>query len=231
MPVSHARNGTSEASRSPTRVQRALGRPQVRPALFDALVLTLAMVATHASAELGDLSPPPVAWSIVFVLVTIFAMAVSGAYRPRVNVQFLDDLRTIVGATALRRWRDLRPGVAVDRRRHRQPGGSRLAVRRRLSGRRSRRAPADPGTPPAPGPVVGADPDRRRRAGSGHQVAARLEARQSSASRPVAFFDDDPLKLENEPQLPVLGAAPGLTARPMARPDRAGDPGTRASST
>ena len=31
----------------------------------------------------------------------MIALAVSGVYRPRINVQFLDDLRSIVGATAL----------------------------------------------------------------------------------------------------------------------------------
>ncbi len=216
MPVSHARNGTSEASRSPTRVQRALGRPQVRPALFDALVLTLAMVATHASAELGDLSPPPVAWSIVFVLVTIFAMAVSGAYRPRVNVQFLDDLRTIVGATALaamavtfarvvlstgadtasqevRAWLFSAVYLAAAR-----AGFRLIQARRRRQGWWSE-----------PTLIVGAGR-------VGHQVAARLEAHPEFGLTPVAFFDDDPLELENESHLPVLGAAPDLPAAPMA---------------
>ena len=31
----------------------------------------------------------------------MMSLAVSGIYRPRINVQFLDDIRSIVGATAL----------------------------------------------------------------------------------------------------------------------------------
>ena len=187
-----------------------------RPALFDALVLTLAMVATHASAELGDLSPPPVAWSIVFILVTIFAMAVSGAYRPRVNVQFLDDLRTIVGATALaamavtfarvvlstgadtasqevRAWLFSAVYLAAGR------AGIRLIqARRRRQGWWSE-----------PTLIVGP-------AGSGTRSQRGLEARPSSASRPVAFLDDDPLELDEQPPCRSSAPPPDRPAAPMA---------------
>ena len=50
-------------TRVPPHVQRVLGRPQVRPAFFDALVLTLAMLATAVSAGPSGIDPAPLGWT------------------------------------------------------------------------------------------------------------------------------------------------------------------------
>ncbi len=94
-------HATGAPPRRPPRVQRSLGRPRARPALFDALVVTVAMVATSVSANLSEVEPPPFGWSVVFVLATVATLAFTGVYRPRVNVQFMDDVRAIVGSTAM----------------------------------------------------------------------------------------------------------------------------------
>ena len=200
----------------PPRVQRSLGRPQVRPALFDALVVTVAMVATSVSANLSEVEPPPFGWSVVFVLATVATLAFIGMYRPRVNVQFMDDLRAIVGSTAMvamsitfarviigtgvgtagqmvRAWLFAATYLTAARAGHRL-----IQARRRRQGRWAE-----------PTLIVGAGR-------VGRQVAARLEARHEYGLEPVAFFDLDPLELDTPPPLPVIGGDRGDGETSMA---------------
>jgi exopolysaccharide biosynthesis polyprenyl glycosylphosphotransferase len=203
--------------RAPVHVQRALGQPQVRPALFDGLVLTLAMVATHLSAAPSGNQPPPLGWSVAFVFTALIALAAAGVYRPRINVQFLDDLRGIVAATAIAAMAIsfVRVIVSDDINTASQEvrawlfAATYLTAARagfRLVQARRRRE----GLWAEPTLIVGAGR-------VGRQVAGRLDARPEFGLRPVAFLDDDPLQLEDEPPLPVIGVGGGDSQALAAR--------------
>jgi exopolysaccharide biosynthesis polyprenyl glycosylphosphotransferase len=142
---------------------------------------------------------------VAFAVVAMIALAANGAYRPRFNLQFLEDLRAIVGATAIaamsvtfarvvfsagadvasqevRAWLFAATYLAAGR------AGYRIV---QAAGRRQ-------GTGSARTLIIGAGR-------VGHQVAARLVERPEFGLRPVAFFDADPLDLETALDLPVLG--------------------------
>jgi exopolysaccharide biosynthesis polyprenyl glycosylphosphotransferase len=192
--------------RKPARVHRVLGVPRARAVAFDALVLGLAMVATTVSTQLSDIADPPLAWSIIFVLVALAALAANEAYAARFNVQFLDDLRAVLGATAIAAMSVTfarvvfteRPDIASQGVRAWLFAATYLAAARagfRLVQANARRR----GVGTAPTLIVGAGR-------VGQHVATRLANRPEFGLRPAAFFDEDPLPIENRVDLPIRGA-------------------------
>jgi exopolysaccharide biosynthesis polyprenyl glycosylphosphotransferase len=172
---------------------------------FDAVLLALAMGVTYVSGDLADISEPPLGWLLAFEAVALIALAAGGAYRARFNLELLEDLRAIVAATAIaamgvtfaRVVFTEAPDIASQEVRAWLFAATYLAAGRagyRIVQASNRRR----GVGTAPTLIIGAGR-------VGHHVAERLLARPEFGLRPVAFFDADPLRFEDAPDLPVLG--------------------------
>jgi len=172
--------------------------------LLDLLALIAAVAAVYVSASFAG---PPAAslwWNALAVVFTLLSLAASGQYRQRFTLQFLDDARTILGATAIAAMgvAFLRLLFAPDADIAGQAArfwllasvytvAARGAFQIILS--RARRV-AGAGEPTL---IIGAGE-------VGHFVARRLLDRPEFGLRPVAFVDDDPLEVDEPAGLPVL---------------------------
>ena len=181
----------------------------VAPLGLDLLMLAFAAIAAIAVTPFAGLPRPDPGWMLAFSLFVIAMLAYSGHYTPRFSLHLLDDIRSIVGSTAVAAM-----GMAfVMALLTEQPHPAEDALRAWLfataclvAGRgalhldeiRRRRE----GVAGAPTLVVGAGR-------VGHLVARRLQERPEFGLRPVAFLDPEPLTVENGAGLPVLGAEPG----------------------
>ncbi|HEY8465550.1 MAG TPA: sugar transferase [Solirubrobacterales bacterium] len=172
--------------------------------LLDFLALIAAVAAVYVSASFAG---PPAAslwWNLLAVAFTLLSLAASGQYRQRFTLQFLDDARTILGATASAAMAVafLRLLFAPDADIAGQAArfwllasvytvAARGAFQLILSRARSVAGAGEPTL------IIGA--------GSvGHFVARRLLDRPEFGLRPVAFVDDDPLEVDEPARLPVL---------------------------
>jgi exopolysaccharide biosynthesis polyprenyl glycosylphosphotransferase len=196
-------------AQAPQRLQRVLGRSHVRQLVTDCAILLFAMAAVALSAGLADVQQTPIGWSLAFVAVALIALAANGAYDRRFSIQFLEDLRAVLGATAIaamgvtfvrvvvsdapeiasqevRAWMFAATYLAAGR------AGARLV---QASARRQ-------GVGAARTLIFGAGM-------VGHRVATRLNERPEFGLEPVAFFDADPLEVKDGIELPVLTRAPG----------------------
>ena len=180
----------------------------VAPLGLDLLMLAFASIAAIAVAPFAGLPRPDPVWMLAFSLFVIAMLAYSGHYTPRFSLHLLDDVRSIVGSTAVAAM----GMVFVTALLTEQPHPAEEALRAWLfatacliAGRgalhldevRRRRE----GVAGAPTLVVGAGR-------VGHVVARRLQERPEFGLRPVAFLDPEPLTVENGAGLPVLGAEP-----------------------
>jgi exopolysaccharide biosynthesis polyprenyl glycosylphosphotransferase len=187
----------------PKRPARDRARQQ---AVLDAVMITAAALAALLTADPAGLSPH-VGWAAAFSVATFALLARFGAYRPRFAPHFLDDVRLIIGATAVAAMAiAFLPVLILDR-----PDAADTAVRSWLFAvtylvagragdelvelRRRRRGISGDATL-----IVGAGLVGRR-------VAARLLERPEFGLRPIAFLDDDPLEVGPDPvDIPVLGS-------------------------
>jgi exopolysaccharide biosynthesis polyprenyl glycosylphosphotransferase len=171
----------------------------------DATMLAAAVLVAELGSRSAGVSPAPAGWQVAFALLVLTICAVRGMYAWRMTLQLLDDLRTVVTATALAAM----AVVAVDAV---ATGGSALAPPTiRLwafaavylsAGRialnwwqaQSRRH----GELVKPTLIVGAGT-------VGHLTAKRLLEQPERGLLPIGFLDKEPL--ESDGILPVLGAS------------------------
>jgi exopolysaccharide biosynthesis polyprenyl glycosylphosphotransferase len=196
--------GLVERSR---RLRRRYSRGPLRDIALDALMLTAAAVAALASAPAAGIPDVDIGWLAAFSVIVLLLLAYSGIYRPSFGSRFLDDLRSILAATAVaamsvtfievlltdapedaagqavREWLFAATYLAAGR------AGTQL-VRSSLRRR---------GEAMQPTLILGAGR-------VGHLVARRLLERPEFGLKPVAYFDYDPLEIEGGPRLPVVGA-------------------------
>jgi exopolysaccharide biosynthesis polyprenyl glycosylphosphotransferase len=173
---------------------------------LDLLMLTAAAAVAVLSARAEDVPSVPAGWLVVYVVAVLAALAFSGNYRPRISAPFLDDVRAVLGATALaamvvtflREFSGDDPFIAGQ-----QVRVWAFSVAYVIAGRggfelvqmRSRKL----GLAGDPTLIVGAGH-------VGRQVAARLVERPEFGLRPVAFFDDAPLEIAGHgPDIPIAG--------------------------
>jgi exopolysaccharide biosynthesis polyprenyl glycosylphosphotransferase len=173
---------------------------------IDALLLGFASIAAVAVSPFAGLPRPTVAWMLAFSLFVMALLAYFGHYKPRFTLHLLDDLRSVLGSTAVAAMgMAFVTALLTD---HVNPAeealrawlfastclvGGRAALH--LDEIRRRRE----GVAGAPTLVVGAGR-------VGHLVAKRLQERPEFGLRPVAFLDPEPLAVDNGAGLPILGA-------------------------
>ena len=194
----------ADGANAPQRLPRVMGISHAREFLIDGVILLFAMAAAGLSAGMADVSQTPIGWSLAFVAIALLALAANGAYNPRFSLQFLEDLRYVLGATAIaamgitfarvvlnegpeiagqevRAWMFAATYLAAGR------AGARLvqanARRQGMGGSRTL--------------IIGAGR-------VGHRVASRLMDRPEFGLKPIAFFDADPLEMDDGVDLPVL---------------------------
>ena len=172
---------------------------------IDVLMLAAAAAATAISAHLPDSGSVSFGWVLAFSGTVLALLVLGGAYRARFTPHLLDDLGRILGATAIAAMSVTFGRVLVDE----SPDAASEAIRAWLfafgflvagraamevvlSQRRRRGEYAEPAL------IVGAGK-------VGQLVARRLLERPEFGLKPVAFLDDDPLKMEHEDMPPVLG--------------------------
>ena len=215
-------NGLVNALR-PNGEQWLRERPVVRgPRLsaefwLDLAALVVAVAATQLSTSVGGPRGASPVWVVLGVAITMLSLSASGQYRPRFAIRFLDDTRTILGATAiaamsvafLRLLIASDPHIATQAARYWLFASAYLIAARggfQWIVARSRR-------------LHGAgDPTLIVGAGSvGQFVARRLLDRPEFGLRPVVFIDDDPLPVAEPVDLPIVSKE----GKPLA--DRIGE--------
>ena len=175
-----------------------------RELVLDSLMLAIAAVGAAVSAPFAGLPPVHPGALVAFSLAVLALLAYFGIYRPRFAPHLLDDIRSILGATAVaamgtvfvtvlltderaaaeqavRAWLFAATCLTVGR------GGLQLVRTRR----RRRGAAGEPTL------VVGAGR-------VGRLVARRLQERPEFGLRPVAFLDPAPLEVDDGSELPVF---------------------------
>ena len=179
---------------------------------LDLLMLVAAAVVARASAAAVDAEPAPLGWVLAFIAIVLAGLRLAGIYRPHFAPRFLDDARTVLGATAiaamavtfLRLLFADEPGIASQEARAWLFAASYLIAGRagfQLVRSRARRR----GQIGEPTLILGAGR-------VGQLIAERLRERTEFGLRPVAFYDDDPLELDRATDLPVYPASRGEAA-------------------
>jgi exopolysaccharide biosynthesis polyprenyl glycosylphosphotransferase len=198
LPLSSARNA------------RRLLRPTERDFLVDAAMLSLAIVAAVITAPRAQVPVEGAGWLLAFPLVTLALLAMRGMYRRRSGLRFLEDVRTVIAATAVAAMTVTFVRVLFVN----DPYAASQAVREWLfaavylaAGRAAvhtieckLRSRGDGGTRTL---IVGAGR-------VGHLLATRLLDRPEIGLRPVGFVDDEPLEGHQTPGCPVLGRVSAL---------------------
>jgi exopolysaccharide biosynthesis polyprenyl glycosylphosphotransferase len=187
--------------------------------IADALMLAAALVTAEIGAPGAGVPRTPPAWLAAFALAVLGAMWIRGAYRPRLRLQVLDDIRTIVAATAIAAMTVIslrvvfsdEPYVAAEAIRQWAFATFYLAAGRTglfAAQTRARRA----GEAGRPTLIVGAGR-------VGQLVARRLMDHPEFGLRPVGFLDKEPLiDVDEQLGVPVVGASWDL--EPVVRANR-----------
>ena len=192
-----------EVARTP-RVRPGL-RSGERALLLDAAMLVLAASAEYLAASQADLPVQSIGWVVLPAVLTVAALAGWGVYRPHIASSFLEDVRTIIAATAVasmavtfvRVLTTDDPTAASQAVRFWLFAGTYLVAARggvRLSETQAARR----GAFGRPTVIVGAGQ-------IGHLIANRLIADPHVDLVPIGFVDDDPRDIEDIAQVPVLG--------------------------
>lgn len=176
----------------------------------DALVLALAVALERLGGSAVGTDGPSVVWLVSFPAIVIALLAGGGLYRDRLRLQLLDDLRIIVGATAIASMATIALPVLAGQNTAGLPAqGVRLWLFATVYLTASRggmissvvAARRDGATVPTL--IVGA--------GSvGHLIAKRLLEHREIGLSPVGYLDKEPLSAQagsDGPTLPVLGAS------------------------
>jgi len=176
---------------------------------FDAMLLLSAVLAAELSAP-GRVGPSAPAWFVSYALVVLALLQIRGAYKPRLRLHIVDDLRMVVSTTALAAITilSLRVIVANDPQAAGQTvrqwvfamtvlalGRAMVAaaeIRTRKQGRAGRVTL-----------VVGAGK-------VGHLVARRLAQYPELGLQPIGFLDAAPLENGEPADVPILGGPSDL---------------------
>ena len=196
-----ATHGRTSVRRRPARWLRLVP-------LADALVLAVAVAVERlgGGAVGADVS---VGWLLLFPVIAVGLLAAGGLYRERLRLQLLDDLRTIVGATAIASMATIAlPVLAAANTSGLATQGVRLWLFATVYVTASRAA------------IISAVAGSRRQgalvptliigAGEvGRSLVKRLEEHRELGLSPIGFIDDEPLPSDEE-QAPVLGGSSDL---------------------
>jgi exopolysaccharide biosynthesis polyprenyl glycosylphosphotransferase len=190
------------------QAERAVGDEQPRwPIVLDAAMLLIAWATTRLFSLAIDQPTPLVLWDSSFIVLALIGFGLRGLYGPRLRPHLLDEIRTVVSATAVATMAVISVRVILTDDIHLASETAFLWVTSVMwltFGRigvffaRARSIRRGNGKPTL---IVGAGK-------VGNLVAGRLLQRPQFGLRPVGFLDNDPLDIEGERvQLPVLGAS------------------------
>ncbi|HSC73185.1 MAG TPA: exopolysaccharide biosynthesis polyprenyl glycosylphosphotransferase [Gaiellaceae bacterium] len=176
-----------------------MSRSAFAPAV-DALVLAAAALVESVATHGFSASAATFVWVLLFPSLAVTVLAAAGIYRMRLATDLLDELRAIVGATAIAAMTTTALLIAGGADGHTEAHAVRAwlfgtvylaAVR---SGMLSSLLGSLHATPTL---IVGAG-------AVGRLVAQRLRQHPAAGLEPVGFLDDEPLAAD-DPTLPVLG--------------------------
>jgi exopolysaccharide biosynthesis polyprenyl glycosylphosphotransferase len=178
-----------------------------RPLIADVAMLTLAGLATQLASGLAGYPKPPITWIFVFGVLVLAMLGARGLYAQRLRSHLLDEIRSVVSATAIATMAVISIRIILADDPHTSGQTTQawiLAVLFLSFGRtvlflsRTRAIARGEGRRTL---IVGAGK-------VGHLVARRLTERPEFGLQPVGFLDNDPLEIEGrQNMLPVLGAS------------------------
>jgi exopolysaccharide biosynthesis polyprenyl glycosylphosphotransferase len=174
----------------------------------DAVMAVAAVTVASLAASRAGLDSPPKLWLVAYPLLVLALLAAFGSYGPRLRARLLDDLRFILGATAIAAMAVVSAGVVFGDTSDVGVEALRLwtfATVYLIAGRTAlfwaQSGACATGRGGRPTLIVGAGR-------VGRLTARRLLAQPDLGLRPVGFIDKDPLAGSDEaPRLPVLGAS------------------------
>ena len=175
--------------------------------LADIVILTLAVLVERLGDGAARVGSPRTVWFVTFPAVTLALLGAARFYRPRLRIQLLDDLRTIVGATAIAAMSTVSAAVLFGGQSNAASQGIRLWLFSSVYLVASRA-----------GVISSVSATRRNGGGAstlivgagsvGRLLAERLLAHPEIGLHPIGFLDKDPLDSAAEDAgLPVLGAS------------------------
>jgi exopolysaccharide biosynthesis polyprenyl glycosylphosphotransferase len=185
--------------------RRRRGRVKQRKLLVDIAMLVLAVCTEMVTASATAIPTEGSPWTPIFAALTLGLLSARGMYRPRIAGHFLDEMRTVIAATATAAMMVafMRVLLGTD------PNAASQAVRDWLFA--SAYLIAGRGTIAILGPRLrsaghGGSPTLIVGAGRvGRLMARRLLERPEIGLRPVGFVDNDPLDSEEPRDCSVLG--------------------------
>ncbi|TMK71527.1 MAG: exopolysaccharide biosynthesis polyprenyl glycosylphosphotransferase [Actinobacteria bacterium] len=185
-------------------------RPSERDFLVDATMLALAGLTAVLTAGASAVPSEGLPWLAAFPVLTLALLTSRGIYRPRTNMQLLEDTRAIVAATAVAAMTVVFARTLLST----ELDAASQAVREwviaavyLIAGRAALKLSAS-GYAGSPTLIVGAGR-------VGHLLARRLLERPQMGLRPVGFVDTDPLDVPETSDCPVLG--PPSQIEPLVR--------------
>jgi exopolysaccharide biosynthesis polyprenyl glycosylphosphotransferase len=211
------RRMTALATLAEGGLRSAQRRARVRPfswplacLVVDVTMLVVATLTAELAAPRARIPGTPLGWLLALPLLALVLVAVRGAYRPRLRLELLDDLRLLVGATAVATTVVISvrvliaddPWVAAQSVRqcvfalvYLAAGRAGLSWAQKRAWRR--------GEAVTPTLIVGAGR-------VGRLTARRLFTEPELGLRPVGFLDERPLESPTEDDPPLLGASSDL---------------------
>jgi exopolysaccharide biosynthesis polyprenyl glycosylphosphotransferase len=174
---------------------------------LDAVMLVGAVIVSTVAAVRAGLDTPPTLWLVAYPPLVLGLLATFGIYEARLRLQLLDDLRFILGATAIAAMAVVAAGVIMGDTRDVGIEALRLwtfSAVYLIAGRTglfwAQAGARAAGLTGRPTLLVGAGK-------VGRLTAKRLLEQPELGLRPIGFVDKDPMAAADEPVLPVLGAS------------------------
>jgi exopolysaccharide biosynthesis polyprenyl glycosylphosphotransferase len=173
--------------------------------VVDSVMLMLGAAVAETGWRAAGFEPTPLVWLLAFPVLTVILLYARGAYRPRLQPRLLDELRRVVGASAVAAMAATTARVvladdAIPSTQAVRPwlfATTCLVAARAVLGWADARARRS-GEAARPTLILGAGR-------VGQLVAQRLLERPELGLRPVGFLDKEPLP--GVEGLPVLGAS------------------------
>jgi exopolysaccharide biosynthesis polyprenyl glycosylphosphotransferase len=175
---------------------------------LDATMLVLAGLATTLGSRAANVDAAPAGWLMLFAVLVLAAFAVRGVYRPRLRQEILEDLRGVIGITALAAMavltlRELFAAPADLSEQSIRPWAFATVylAAGRVALHWSRTQARRHGESLRPTLIVGAGR-------IGRLTARRLLEHPELGLRPIGFIDKEPMEAEDDGiRLPVLGSS------------------------
>ena len=211
-PPANAPAQLADAGRRAERAERLQLRPDTAWALarfsLDATLLAAAGLAAALGSRAAGIESPPAGWVALFAVLVLALFALRGMYRARLRAELLEDLRVVIGATALAAM-----GVLTLRELLAEPPDLAAQVIRpwafatvyvaagRVALHWSQTQSRRHGEALRPTLIIGAGR-------IGRLTARRLLEHPELGLRPIGFLDKEPMDVqEGGAVLPVLGAS------------------------